>query len=334
MKAIVLPEYNNNIVRAMRSLQVNEISIPVPEAEQVLLKVAATPCNPSDIAFMRGSYNINRPSPAVMGFECSGTVVEAGKSKEAQSFLGKRVSCFAQGSNDGTWAEYVATDWRSCVALKDAVSFEQAASLCINPFTAFALISLASERKCRSIIQNGSSGQVGIFIRALAKRSGMNVINIVRKAEQIEKLHDEGEHWVLDISSLDFSDNLSQLATELEAGLAFDAVAGDSTGLILNAMPDQSDIIVYGGLSGQNICGVDTLGIIFNGKNILGFNLYDWKQSISREHFESISGSLQDLILDGTLRTRIQGIFPFETAKEAVEQYIRNMSKGKILFKP
>ena len=86
MKAIVLPDYNANIIRAMKSLEVREQKIPQPGPGQALIKVAAAPCNPSDIAFMRGGYNISKPVPVIMGFECSGTVVDTGSDPKASEF--------------------------------------------------------------------------------------------------------------------------------------------------------------------------------------------------------------------------------------------------------
>jgi NADPH:quinone reductase-like Zn-dependent oxidoreductase len=57
MKAIILPAYNSNIIRAMLSLRIEEKDIPKPGSNQVLIKIEAAPCNPSDIAFIRGMYN-------------------------------------------------------------------------------------------------------------------------------------------------------------------------------------------------------------------------------------------------------------------------------------
>jgi NADPH:quinone reductase-like Zn-dependent oxidoreductase len=334
MKAIVLPDYNANIIRAMKSLEVKETNIPKPSAGQVLVKVSATPCNPSDIAFMRGGYNIRKSTPVTMGFECSGTVVEAGSSFDALQLLGKRVSCFSQGPEQGTWAEYFATDWQNCIPIRDELDFEQAAALCVNPFTAYALFLLAREKGCEAVIQNGASGQIGVFTRRLAHRAGMQVINIVRKEEHVASLKADGERHVLNMTDPEFETSLMEMAHEFEATLAYDAVGGDLTGVMLNAMPPGAEIIVYGGLSGKPIGMINPLDVIFRGKVLKGFNLGEWKASQGQEGFMQVAWDLQELILKGVLRTSIQGVFQLEEVHVALEQYIRNMSAGKILFRP
>ena len=106
MKAVILPAYNKNVLRAMLSLKVEEIPIPIPQKDEVLIKIEATPCNPSDIAFMQGGYNIVKTLPSVPGFEGAGTVVSTGDSSEAKKLFKKPVSCFTQEDSHGTWAEY------------------------------------------------------------------------------------------------------------------------------------------------------------------------------------------------------------------------------------
>ncbi|HPI85062.1 MAG TPA: zinc-binding dehydrogenase [Bacteroidales bacterium] len=334
MKAIILPEYNPNVIRALKSLHVEETDIPKPAGRNVLVKVAASPCNPSDIAFMRGSYNIRKPVPAVMGFECTGTVVETGDHREAKALLGKRVSCFSQSDENGTWAEYFLTDFNNCLTIREDLDDDQASALCINPFTAFALFSMALDKKANAIIQNGSSGQIGIFIRTLARRNRIPVINLVRKEEHIRNLHDSGEKYVLSMNDPDFESGLAAIAREVRATIAFDAVGGDISGTIINAMPPGSELVVYGGLSGKPIGMVNPLEVIFKSKSIRGFNLGDWKIEIGSKRFQEISDELQQLMVSRILVTRIQCAFSLEEVHQALEQYIRNMSSGKIIFQP
>jgi NADPH:quinone reductase len=334
MRAIILPDYNANIIRAMKSLRVANLDIPRPDGSQVLIKVSAAPCNPSDIAFMRGGYNIQKPVPAVMGFECTGIVVETGGDPNARDLKGKRVSCFSQGIEQGTWAEYFLTDYKNCLPVRDEIDDEQAATFCINPFTAFALFEMAINKKAGAIIQNGASGQVGIFIRTLAKRRQIPVINLVRKEEHIKELHEAGEKHVLNLGNPGCEANLRKLALENNATIAFDAVAGDTSGMILSAMPPGSELIVYGGLSGKPVGMLLPLDIIFKAKIIRGFNLGDWKTSVGEEYFQKVSEELQELMTTRILFTRIQGVFSLEEVQLAMELYIRNMSSGKILFQP
>jgi NADPH2:quinone reductase len=334
MKAIVLPDYNANVIRAMKSLQVIELDIPKPGGDQVLIKVEAAPCNPSDIAFMRGGYNIRKPVPVVMGFECTGTILETGNDLMARELLGKRVSCFSQGVENGTWAEYFLTDYRNCLPVRDELDDDQAAAFCINPFTAYALFNMAIEKKAGAIIQNGASGQIGVFIRTLAKKRRIPVINLVRKEEHIKGLGEEGEKFVLNMSDPLFETDLQQLAGKYHATIAFDAVGGDTSGMILNAMPPGSELVIYGGLSGKPVGMINPLDIIFKAKTIRGFNLGDWKTEVGEEQFQKVSDELQELMIGRILVTRIQCTFSLEEVQPALEQYIRNMSSGKILFQP
>jgi len=186
----------------------------------------------------------------------------------------------------------------------------------------------------KAIIQNGASGQIGIFIRTLAKKRRIPVINLVRKEEHIKALGEEGEKFVLNMSDPLFESDLQQLAHKYHATIAFDAVGGDTSGMILNAMPPGSELVIYGGLSGKPVGMINPLDIIFKAKTIRGFNLGDWKTGVGEEHFQKVSEELQELMIGRILVTRIQCAFSLEEVQLALEQYIRNMSSGKILFQP
>jgi len=291
-KAVILPAYNKNLIRAIIGMKTGERDLPVLKAEQVLIKMEASPCNPSDIAFIRGGYNIHKPLPAVPGFEGAGVVVDTGSN--AKEMLGKRVGSFIQAEVDGTWAEYFIADAVDCIVLRNELDFDQGACLSINPFTAYGLVEMAVVSNCNAIVQNAAGGQVADFIRVLADLKGIAVINIVRKPEHVTILNDKGSQYVLDSSSENVKANFSDLVNTLQPTMAFDAVGGEMTGLFLNILPSFSQIVLYGGLAGGSLLGIDPMEIIFKGKN--------WKVLISMNGLPVKAGKN---LMRSTMRSRI-----------------------------
>ena len=144
MKAIILPDYNNNLIRGLISLKVENRIAPEPKSGEVQIKVEAAPCNPSDIAFMRGGYNIKKSLPCIPGFEGAGTITEVGEGVD-QELIGQKVSCFVQNNHQGTWSEYVSIKVENCIFLKQDMPIDEAACFAINPFTAYGMF----QRRCK-----------------------------------------------------------------------------------------------------------------------------------------------------------------------------------------
>lgn len=334
MKAIFLPEYQGNIIRALRSLELKELDDVRLIEDEVLIAVESSPCNPSDLAFIQGGYNVRKILPAVPGFEGSGRVIEAGPSDEANALVGKRVSFFSQSDRGGSWASHIPVKVSDCIIISEELDPDQAACFSVNPFTAYAMVELAKRIKSQAIIQNAAAGQVGKFINTLAKNEGMEVINIVRKEEQIETMKARGYVNVLCSRDEKFSDELNKLAHELNAILAFDAVGGEQSGNIIQAMPEGGTLLLYGALGARTLSEIPATDVIFSRKKITGFNMNEWKAGKSPEAFNQISIELQDSFIKNILTTDIQGKFPLDKHGEALMNYIRNMSAGKILLEP
>lgn len=331
-KSVILPAYNNNLIRAILGIKTGLRELPSLQADQVLIKMAAAPCNPSDIAFIRGGYNIKKSVPAVPGFEGAGVVVDAGN--HAKEIIGKRVSSFIQAEMDGTWAEYFIAEAKDCIILKDKLDIEQGACLAINPFTAYGLIEMAIASNCEAIVQNAAGGQVAEFIRVLAASKGIEVINIARKQEQIDILKKKGVNHMLDSTTETFNADFSELVKKLKPTMAYDAVGADMTGFFINGLPPFSRIVLYGGLAGGSLSGINPMDIIFKGKTLEGFNLSNWIAGKTNEEFEEVNDKIQDLIIEGKVKTNIQASFPLDDVVNGIRTYIKSMSAGKILFKP
>lgn len=332
MKKVVLPEYKKNILRAILSLQVVESEIPKPAKDEVLVKVHAAPCNPSDIAFMEGGYNVVKTLPAAPGLEGSGIIVDAGEG--AENLIDEKVSFFSQDEGDGTWSEYMCLNKKNLVVLDENMNMDQAACFAINPFTARGLIDIALLHSVPCIVQDAAGGQVAAFVRQMAGEHNIKVIDIVRKKESLDSLKKAGADHVLLEHDPDFEEKLHKLSTKQDATLAFDAVGGELTGTILNALPDGSEIVVYGGLSNQPVAGIDPLGLIFRDKIVSGFNLADWREMLDDDYFEVISKEMQSRFIEGTYKTRIQSRTDFDHITDGLRGYLRQMSAGKILISP
>ena len=330
MKGIILPQYNKNIIRALLSLKPEEKELRAPGKDEVVIKIHAAPCNPSDMAFMQGGYNIVKTLPSIMGFEGSGIVVDAGE--EASHLIGKRVSCFTQDDSDGTWAEFLITKKENVILLKEEMDMDQAACFTVNPFTAHGMMEIARVNESKAIVLNAAGGQVPNMMRIMAKKEGLETINIVRKEETASTLKENGEKYVLLETDEDFYKQLKTFCHQLEATTAFDAVGGAQSGQIFNAMPKDSELIIYGGLSNKAVSGLNTLNLVFNQKFIYGFSLPDWKSEIF--NFDEISESLQDKFIDGSFKTKIQGTTSLDNVVKGLRNYIANMSGGKVLIKP
>lgn len=332
MKAITLPTYQGNIIRALRSLEIQDTELAEPEADEVLIEIAAAPANPSDLAFIQGGYNIRKALPAIPGFEGAGKVMNTGSSTEAQKLNGKRVSFFSQSDRGGSWATHIPVKAIDCIEIGKDLPVEQAACFSVNPFTAYAMAELALEHKSKAIIQNAAAGQVGKFISTLAERLSIRVINIVRKEAHVDMLRSYGHKYVLWSQEEDFVLKLNKLANSLDARIAFDAVGGEQSGILLGAMPANSMLYLYGALGGRTLSEIPASDVIFHKKSIRGFNMNEWKQKSGGKAFEDISQHLQSLFAEGILKTEIQGSFPLADYEKALMQYIRNMSGGKILL--
>ncbi len=330
MKGIVLSQYNKNIIRALLSLKTLEKPLRKPASGEVVIKIHAAPCNPSDIAFMQGGYNIVKTLPSIMGFEGSGTVVEAGA--EAGELIGKKVSCFVQEDTDGTWADFLITKKENVIVLKEEMDMDQAACFTVNPFTAYGMMDIAKVNESKAIVLNAAGGRVPEIMRTLAHINDMETINIVRKEETAVRLQNEGVKYVLTETSEDFDHELKTLCNKLNATTAFDAVGGSLAGKMFNAMPLESELVIYGGLSNKPVSGLNTLNLIFNQKFIYGFSLPHWKEEL--ENFDEISEYLQNKFIDGTLYTKIQGTTSPDNVIKGLRNYIADMSGGKVLIKP
>lgn len=235
--------------------------MPTPKPHEVLVKVLATPINPSDLGLLVGAADMSTARagernglPSItatipeagmramqgrvgdalpIGNEGCGLVVEAGDSPEAQALLGKTVAMLG----GEIYAEYRCLPAQMCMALPDGTDPRDGASCFVNPLTSLAFTEVAKAEGHSAIVHTAAASNLGQMLVKICAKDGIPLVNIVRSDEQVALLRGLGSRYVLNSQAMDFHDQLVEAITETGATIAFDAIGGGKqAGQILTAM--------------------------------------------------------------------------------------------------
>ena len=312
-------------------LRIRTVPVPRPQPGEVLVKMAAAPVNPSDLARIRQITGTPGQADFIPGIEGSGRVVACGKGLFPAWYLGKRVACSYVNPTSGSWAGYMATSAMHCVPLPAGISDEQGSMLLVNPMTAVAFLIIAKHGRHSAFINTAAASALGRMIELLATQKGLQVINIVRNENQKHLLMAEGSRYVLVSDELNFAADLQKLAEQLKATLVLDAVGGGLTRQLLLAVPVKSSLIVYGNLSGEQP-EIDYRSLVIDNKRVSGFFLGNWLKESGPVNMLGCILQVRKLLKIFTVP--VQKRFPLEAAQQAADTYLGNMTAGKVLLIP
>ena len=319
-------------VKSPGKLSLIDTARPTPEPGQVVVKVRCAPINPSDRMLIEGTYVEARELPFIPGIVGVGTVVGAqGCGLKGRFLLNKRV-VFSPGPDlPGTWAEYAVALPDHCLPLPADIADTDGINLIANAMTALALVEKARAAGTRAVLLTGASGEVARMFNRMAGK--LSVINIVRSQAQKALLETCGAQHVLVSTERPFDADLKGKARKLQARMAFDCVAGPLTSQLMHAMPDGSEIVVYGRLSGEplNFDGLEQL--VGRGHVISGFNINTWLQSRSLPRILLAARMAAGLFRQG-FHTEVAHRLSLEELVQRYDSLEANQSRGKSVVFP
>ncbi|KPM47117.1 alcohol dehydrogenase catalytic domain-containing protein [Jiulongibacter sediminis] len=317
---------------APNKLEVVEKEIPKPGKGQVLVKMAFSPINPSDLAFLTGVYGIQKPFPTAPGFEGSGTVVESGGGLYANYLKGKKVACAASDKLDGPWAEYMLTDATKCVALAKGVPMEQGAMSFVNPLTALDFIKIAKADGCDALVMTAAASSLSKMVHHLAQQEGLAFGGVVRREEQVEKLKGWNVDFVVNSEKEGWRDELKQWAGTFKKVLLPDAIGGGKVpSKVLSCLPPKSKMLIYGSMNQEDPGAYVPRDFIFYEYEIGGYWLSKTAAKKSFVQAMADTRKVQKMLSSG-FENDIQATFDLNAFEKAIETYASGMSKGKVLF--
>jgi NADPH:quinone reductase-like Zn-dependent oxidoreductase len=242
-------------------LSLAKVAVPEPGEDQVLVKIEATPINPSDLGLLLGPADMSAakatgsgdgivvtakvPQAALamlgarldksmtVGNEGAGTVVKAGSSPAAQALKGKTVSMVG-GS---MYAQYRLLRASDCMPLPAGTTAAEGASWFVNPLTALGMTETMKREGHKALVHTAAASNLGQMLNKICLKDGIPLVNIVRSPEQAKLLRGIGARHVVDSTAPTFLDDLTQALVETGATIAFDAIGGGKlASQILTAM--------------------------------------------------------------------------------------------------
>jgi NADPH2:quinone reductase len=240
-------------------LTLEDAPVAAPGPDDVVVRVEAAPLNPSDLGTLLGPVDVatlttgtsaGRPATTAkilpqmasrvaaragksmpVGNEGAGVVVDAGAS--AKHLVGRVVAAMG-GAMYTRLRKLRAGD---VLPMPAGVTPRQAASAFVNPLTALGMLSTMRQEGHKALVHTAAASSLGQMLNRLCIADGVELVNIVRSAEQVAMLKGIGAKYVLDSTSPDFRAELVAAVAETGATLGFDAIGGGAlAGQILAAM--------------------------------------------------------------------------------------------------
>lgn len=230
MKAAVLTHYD----KKGTDLEIQDIPVPVPEDDEILVRIMAAAVNPLDNMIIRGEVKLIVPYkvPLIMGNEFSGVVEKAGK-KATRFKAGDRVYGRMPLKKIGAFAEYAAVKESALAHIPDNLSFEEAATVPLTALTAMQAFEIMQVKPGESVFISGGTGSLGAMAIPVARSLGLHVYTN-GSAENEERVRKLGAEKFIDYKKESYTEVLSDVDHVLDT-------LGD------RALPDEFKVLKKGG---------------------------------------------------------------------------------------
>src|SRR3954463_16538944 len=252
-----------SLLKKSGELELSLASIPTPEPgdDEVVVRVEATPINPSDLGLLIGPADMStakvsgtKEQPVItakmpeavmrmmtarldqslpVGNEGAGTVIRTGSSDAAKALMGKTVSIIG----GAMYSQYRTMKVRDVMELPAGTTAADGASWFVNPLTALGMTETMRRENHKALVHTAAASNLGQMLNKICIKDGIGLVNIVRSKEQADILHKIGAKYVVDSTAASFMDDLTNALVETGATIAFDAIGGGRlAGQILTCM--------------------------------------------------------------------------------------------------
>ncbi len=252
-----------SLIKPGGELELSLVEEPIaqPAADEVVVRIEASPLNPSDLGLLFGAADMSTAKAAgtadrpeltatvperlmagmaarlgqsmPVGNEGAGVVVDAGSSAAAQALMGKMVAILG----GAMYSQYRCVKADQCLVLPEGSTPAEGASCFVNPLTALGMVETMRREGHKALVHTAAASNLGQMLNRICIKDGIGLVNIVRKPEQETLLRSLGAKYVCNTASPTFMDELTAALVATGATIAFDATGGGKlAGQILTCM--------------------------------------------------------------------------------------------------
>ncbi len=308
----------------------DDVPAPQPRRGEVMVRMLASPVNPSDLMYIAGKYGLTPSLPATPGFEGVGIVEASGGGLLGWLRQGQRVAVL----NDryGNWAEYTVTKARQVFPVPDELSDEQAATFFVNPATALAMTQeVLKIPRGAWLLQSAAGGELGKMVIRLGSKFAFRTINVVRRRDQVEELKKLGADHVIVEADGPIAEQVQRIVPE-GVRYALDPVGGAVGSQVVASLGPRGRCLVYGSLSDQPIT-VHPRQMIGHDLRVEGFWLATWAKQQGVMTMLRLLRRVASLLREGVLQSHFAAVYPLECVRQAVAHAVQPAKGGKVLLK-
>ena len=354
-------------------LELSIISVPVPEPKdgEVLIRVEAAPINPSDLGLLLGPADISTMSitgsgedavvsmdvpeammaavaarvdkPLPAGNEGGGVVIAAGPG--AEGMVGKTIGV----AGGAMYSLYRCLPAASCLVMSEGTTPAEGASCFVNPLTALGMVETMKMESHTALVHTAAASNLGQMLVKICLADSVQLVNIVRKKEQVEQLKALGAVHVCNSSEPTFKEDLVDALVATGATIAFDATGGgqlaseilaameiaankSSDGHSIYGSTTYKQVYIYGGLDRSATILNRTFGMSWG---LGGWLLTPFIGKIGMKKF----GALRQRVAD-EIKTTFYSHYTREISlagvlsADAINAYSKQATGEKFLIKP
>ena len=311
-------------------LTLRDLPTPTPGPGEALVRIEASGINFIDIYLREGRYPAKLPY--ILGQEAAGTIVALGEQGPKPSTLkvGDRVVwCHIPG----TYAQLAVAPISSLVLIPDAISAQQAAAAILQGMTAHYLShSTYPIQSGDEVLIHAGAGGVGLLLTQMAKSLGARVFTTVSSDEKAELSRAAGADEVILYTQEDFAAKIKTLAAGPGLHAVYDSVGKSTFDKSLEVLRPRGTMVLFGGSSGAvppfDLIKLSTLGSLY----LTRPSLKDY--IATRADLESRATAVLNSVANGSLKLRIEHIYPLADAAHAHRDLESRKTTGKLLLIP